>query len=86
MFDSAAEEYLNTLFDYAPISLWEQDFSPIKSLFDDLRKQGVESLDSYLDKHPEFVDACMGKMKTLNVNRMEMFKAGSKSDLTKDLV
>jgi diguanylate cyclase (GGDEF)-like protein len=87
MFESAAEEYLNTLFDYAPISLWEQDFSPIKSLFDDLRKQGVESLDTYLDDHPEFVDACMGKMKTLNVNRrtVEMFKAESKSALIENL-
>jgi diguanylate cyclase (GGDEF)-like protein len=87
MFDSAAEEYLNTLFDYAPISLWEQDFSPIKSLFDDLRKQGVESLGSYLDEHPEFVDACMGRMKTLNVNRrtVEMFRAESKSALIENL-
>jgi diguanylate cyclase (GGDEF)-like protein len=87
MFDSAAEEYLNTLFDYAPISLWEQDFSPIKSLFEDLRKQGVQSLDAYLEEHPEFVDACMGKMKTLNVNRrtVKMFKAGSKDDLIHNL-
>lgn len=87
MFDSADEEYLNNLLDYAPISLWEQDFSSIKRLFDDLRKRGVQSLDAYLDKHPEFVDTCIGQMKTLSVNRrtVEMFKAKSKDDLIQNL-
>ncbi|RJP55175.1 MAG: diguanylate cyclase [Anaerolineaceae bacterium] len=87
MFDSAREEYLNTLFDYAPISLWEQDFSPIKRLFDELRKQGVRSLVSHLDEHPDFVDECMGKIKVLNVNRrtLAMLKADSKDRLMANL-
>ncbi|MDP1546830.1 MAG: diguanylate cyclase [Anaerolineales bacterium] len=59
MFESADEEYLNTLFDYAPISLWEQDFSPIKRLFDGLRQSGVTSLETYLDERPDFVEKCM---------------------------
>ncbi|MBI4316710.1 MAG: hypothetical protein HY679_12315 [Chloroflexi bacterium] len=29
------------LFDYAPISLWEQDFSGVKRFLDDLRARGV---------------------------------------------
>lgn len=87
MFESASEEYLNTLFDFAPISLWEQDFSPIKKIFDDLRRQGVESLGEYLDAHPEFIDECMGKISVLSINRrtVEMFKADSKEQMLKNL-
>ena len=31
------KEYLVKLFEYAPISLWEQDFSGIKKIMDELR-------------------------------------------------
>jgi diguanylate cyclase (GGDEF)-like protein len=87
MFESASEEYLNTLFEYAPISLWEQDFSHIKRLFDKLRRKGVQSLDAYLDEHPHFVDECMGKIKALNVNQktVSMLKAESKTALLENL-
>ena len=59
MFQPAGEEYLITLFEYAPISLWEQDFSSIKRLFDELLHMGVEALEPYLDEHPDFVDECI---------------------------
>jgi diguanylate cyclase (GGDEF)-like protein len=87
MFESASEEYLNTLFEYAPISLWEQDFSPIKSLFDDLRDQGVESLDAHLDAHPGFINQCMRQIKVLSVNQktLSMLKADSKDTLLANL-
>ncbi|MEK6751762.1 MAG: sensor domain-containing diguanylate cyclase [Chloroflexota bacterium] len=87
MFNPSGEEYLITLFEYAPISLWEQDFSSIKKMFDELRKKGVKSLDSYLDEHPSFVDKCMRQIKVLNINQqtVSMFKAGSKEDLISNL-
>ncbi|MBL8050373.1 MAG: GGDEF domain-containing protein [Anaerolineales bacterium] len=87
MFGSDSKEYLITLFEYAPISLWEQDFSQIKSLFDDLRRQGVDSLDSYLDDHPEFIDECMRGIRVLNVNQqtVSMFKADSKETFLSNL-
>lgn len=80
MFGSESKEYLITLFEYAPISLWEQDFSRIKSLFEALRKQGITDFESYLDSHPEFIDECMREIKVLNVNQqtISMFKADSK--------
>jgi diguanylate cyclase (GGDEF)-like protein len=87
MFESAGEEYLNTLFDFAPISLWEQDFSPIKRLFDGLRQNGVTSLEAYLDDHPGFVEECMGAIKVLSVNRktLSLFKADTKAALLENL-
>jgi diguanylate cyclase (GGDEF)-like protein len=60
------------LFEHAPISLWEQDFSAIKIFFDDLRRQGILELDGYLDDHPEQIEACMARMKVVNVNQQTL--------------
>lgn len=87
MLTSSDKEYLVTLFEYAPVSLWEQDFSHIKRSFDTLRKEGITSLGLYLDAHPEFVDECIGKIRVLTVNEktVSMFKAGSKENLLASL-
>lgn len=81
------KEYLVTLFEYAPVSLWEQDFSAIKRLFDDLRSQGVKSLDAHLLMHPEFIDLCMSQIRVLDVNlqTVSMLKADSKEHLISNL-
>lgn len=81
------KEYLVTLFEYAPVSLWEQDFSEIKRLFDNLRSQGVKSLDAHLLMHPEFIDLCMSQIRVLDVNlqTVSMLKADSKEHLISNL-
>jgi diguanylate cyclase (GGDEF)-like protein len=85
--NSDDKEYLVTLFEYAPISLWEQDFSAIKRLFDDLRSQGIKSLDAHLLMHPEFIDLCMSQIRVLDVNlqTVAMLKADSKEHLIANL-
>ena len=87
MFSSDDKEYLVTLFEYAPVALWEQDFSHIKKSFDDLRAKGVRSLDAHLVMHPEFLDQCMGKIQVLDVNlqTVAMLKADSKEHLLSNL-
>ena len=87
MFSSDDKEYLVTLFEYAPVSLWEQDFSQIKKIFEDLRTQGVKSLDAHLVMHPEFIDQCMEQIKVLDVNlqTVSMLKAYSKEHLISNL-
>jgi diguanylate cyclase (GGDEF)-like protein len=81
------KEHFHTLFDYAPISLWEEDYSGIRRLFDNLRQQGVESLKSYLQKEPGFVDTCMGQIKVNNINQhtLMMFAASSKDELISNI-
>lgn len=66
------ERYFSMLFEYAPISLWEQDFSDIKAFFDSLRSQGVTDLDSYLDEHPAEIEACMGRIRVVRANRQTL--------------
>lgn len=80
-------EHWKTLFEHAPISLWEEDFSAIKRQFDALRQQGVESLQSYLDIHPEFVEQCMRQIVVADVNQqtLVMFNARTKAQLLEHL-
>ena len=87
MIDPVEEEHFKTLFEYAPISLWEEDYSNIKRLFDGLRKQGILSLESYMDEHSGFLDDCMKQMIVLDVNRqtLSMLKADSKAMLLSNL-
>ena len=87
MFSSDDKEYLVTLFEYAPVALWEQDFSHIKKSFDELRAKGVRSLDAHLAIYPEFLDQCMGKIQVLDVNlqTVAMLKADSKEHLLSNL-
>jgi diguanylate cyclase (GGDEF)-like protein len=81
------QEHFKILFDYAPISLWEEDYSGIKRRFDALRARGVASLEAYLEQDPDFLDACMREMVILRVNRqtLEMLKAGSQEELLASL-
>jgi diguanylate cyclase (GGDEF)-like protein len=85
--NSRKDEHFEKLFAYAPISLWEEDFSGIKRLFDRLRQRGVTSLEHYLDENPSFVEECMAQMTVLNVNQktLEMLKATSKAELLTNL-
>lgn len=69
---SDQERHFQMLFEYAPISLWEQDFSALREFFNDLRRQGVTDLDAYLDAHPADMDACMGRLRVIRANRQTL--------------
>ena len=80
-------EHYKSLFEYAPISLWEEDYSGIKLFFDQLRKRGVIDLNVDLTRHAEVVEACMTRIKVTRVNlkTLEMFGASSVEELTENL-
>ncbi len=84
---AASENRLRGLFENSPISLWEEDYSQIKDYFNRLRAEGVMDCKEYLLTHPEAVDACMGMIRVLDVNRktLEMFGAASKQELIQNL-
>ena len=48
----ASEKRYRTLFEDSPISLWEEDFSEVKSYFDRLQASGIEDLGQYFQHHP----------------------------------
>ncbi|WP_066458047.1 sensor domain-containing diguanylate cyclase [Castellaniella caeni] len=70
-------------FEQAPVSLWVEDFSTIKALFDELRVRGVSDFRTFLDVHPEFVERCLQEVRVLDVNgyTLKMFKAPSQAEL-----
>src|SRR5664279_2142472 len=85
--ESRPEEHFQIMFEYAPISLWEEDFSEIKHLFDKLHQQGIQSLEDYLTQMPGFVDECMSRIRVINVNQqtVQMFGATTKEDILTNL-
>jgi PAS domain S-box-containing protein len=82
-----SEERYRILFEDAPISLWEEDFSDVKRYLDRLCDSGVDDLRRYLEDHPDAVAACVAKTKVLDVNKatVALYRAGSKEELLGDL-
>ena len=80
-------DHFESLFEYAPISLWEEDYSGIKKFFDELRASGVSDLTKYLDQHPEEIDKSLRRIKVTHVNRetLKMFGAKSEEELLTNL-
>ena len=54
--DETTGDHFKSLFEYAPISLWEEDFSGVKTSLDGLRANGVTDLAHYLDERPEEIE------------------------------
>lgn len=81
------ERHYHMLFEHAPISLWEQDFSAIKKLFESLRRQGVQDLNRHLDEHPELIEEAMSLIKVVNVNlqTLAMFGVKTKDEMLANL-
>ena len=84
---SHSERRFRGLFEHAPLSIWEEDFSEVRQSLDALRLSGVVDLASYFDAHPEFVAENAKRVKIVDVNSatLEMFQAESKAELLADL-
>jgi len=82
-----AGDHFESLFEYAPISLWEEDFSGIKNFLDGLRANGVTDLNQYLNEHPKELDTGLGLIKVTHVNSetLNMFGAKSERELVSNL-
>jgi signal transduction histidine kinase len=71
------------LFENSPISLWEEDFSRLKTHFDHLKKDGVEDFNRYFSDHPEEITRCIRMVRIVDVNRstLTLYEAVSKKEL-----
>lgn len=80
---AASQLYAQGVFEHAPVSLWVENFSTIKTLLDEVREQGITDFRTFTDVHPEFVERCMQEIQVLDVNgfTLEMFKARNRNDL-----
>ena len=65
---SGSERGYRNLFDRAPTSLWEEDYSRVARRLEQLRDQGVTDLRAYLAEHPEVVEETFGLVGVTDVN------------------
>ncbi len=71
------------MFESAPISLWLEDYSALRTLFDRWRSQGVTNLAAHLADDPRCLKQCAASLKVLKVNHktLQVFSAGSQEEL-----
>ena len=75
------------MFDLAPASLWLEDYSGIKRLFDAWRAEGVEDLAAMFETHPERLAEVAAAPMVLKVNQrtLQMFGAATQEELVGQL-
>ena len=65
------------MFDLAPVSLWLEDYSALKALFDRWRADGVTDLRAYFAADLERVKECSACIRVLKVNRKTLTLFGA---------
>jgi diguanylate cyclase (GGDEF)-like protein len=71
------------MFELAPVSLWIEDYSGVKALFEAWRRAGITSLRDHLTGYPARIKDCAGRIRVLKVNRktLTMFAAADMEEL-----
>ncbi len=84
--EEISKRYRN-IFDSAPISIWEEDFSEAYKYIESLKLKGVKDFDKFFKENPQEVAICSQKVKILDVNKttLSMFRAASKKDFLNNL-
>jgi len=82
-----SEQRYRAIFESAPVSIWEEDFSVVKAAIDQLKGAGVTDFRAYFAEHPEFVQQALRQVKIKDVNpqTLKMFGANSKDEMLASL-
>ncbi|MBA8902069.1 sensor domain-containing diguanylate cyclase [Phyllobacterium sp. P30BS-XVII] len=74
-------------FDLAPISLWLEDFSAVRELFDSLRGAGVDDIVAYLREDEARIRECARLIRVQKVNKktLSLFEAADFAELVANL-
>ncbi len=74
-----SEKRYRHMFQAAPVSLWEEDWSAAKVLIDELHVRGAKDFHRYFDQHPEFVEQVTGAIQSLSVNQatLDIYRASN---------
>lgn len=84
---SLSEERFKLLFEDAPISLWEEDFSEAKRVIDQIKGEGVQDLEAYFNAHPDILLMCIQKIRIININQstLKYFQAKTKQEIIENI-
>ncbi len=75
------------MFDLAPVSLWLEDYSGLRTLLDSWRDEGVTDLRAHLRGHPDRVKECSSRIRLIKVNArtLSLFGANDLQHLVENL-
>ncbi|MGF1628461.1 MAG: PAS domain S-box protein [Kiloniellaceae bacterium] len=78
-----SEARYRAIFDNAQVSVWEEDFSDVATLLDEIRATGVRDLRAYLGEHPERLREAVGRVrvKGVNAHSLKLFEAEPEDSL-----
>lgn len=82
-----SELRFRNIYDTAPVSIWQEDWSDVIAMIQRARAAGVTDFREYFQTHSDVVDAALSAVKILDVNQwtVTMFEARDKSDLLASL-
>jgi len=82
-----SETRLHNLFEYAPISIWEEDLSLMKNYFDELKQKGITDFRTYFSNNREAIQKTIGLIQIIGINEtsLKVFGADNKEMILKDL-
>ena len=71
------------LFEAAPVSIWEEDWSAVKAIVDQLHRDGVRNLRQHLKDHPEVKTRMTSGIRFLDANpvSLDIFRQPDKASL-----
>jgi signal transduction histidine kinase len=78
-----SERRYRAIFEAAPMSVWEVDFSEVKLAIDRLKAGGIDDFRHHVDMHPAVVDELVRKVRILDVNDtvVKQYQAKDKAEL-----
>ena len=76
-----------SLFEYAAIQIWIEDFSEVKKYLELLKENNVSDFEAYFTKNPDELETIASLVEIVNVNRksLEFFGVKNKEVLVKNL-
>jgi len=78
-----SEARFREIFDESPVSLWEEDWSPLKRTLDDLKQQGIVDLADYFQDNPEQLHQAYDALPVVDISQetLRVYRAKSKAEL-----
>lgn len=78
-----SEERYRTIFQSAAVPIWEDDYSGLMDLIEEIKKTGAIDFETYINENTDFIKNAAKLIKILDVNEatIRLMEAGDKSEL-----
>ena len=82
-----SEEQYRSIFQTTGVAIWEEDFTGVKALIDELHAQGVTDLRSYLNDHPAVIRRALelAEIRHINQQTLRLFGAHTREEFLSSL-